>query len=184
MFKHHSTHKSLLAFLPVLLMFLIACSDDDTPAQMQTPTPSPAQQEKSIVLLFENDVHCNVSGYVKFAGYRDAIVAADTEAHARAAADAVKVDIEQLPAYMNAMDAIAEDAIEIHPGTPNAYYETNCIKGPDFDFDSAPNVVKSSPTAPVSPTCIWSRTAATPTSTRTAWSPCTLSPSVSTCICP
>lgn len=58
-----------------------------------------------------------------------AIVAADTEAHARAAADAVKVDIEELPAYMNAMDAIAEDAIEIHPGTPNAYYETNCIKG-------------------------------------------------------
>lgn len=71
-----------------------------------------------------------------------AIVAADTEEHARAAADAVKVDIEELPAYMNAMDAIAEDAIEIHPGTPNAYYETNCIKGPDFDFDSAPNVVE------------------------------------------
>ena len=71
-----------------------------------------------------------------------AIVAADTEAHARAAAAAVKVDIEELPAYMNAMDAIAPDAIEIHPGVPNAYYETNCIKGPDFDFDSAPNVVE------------------------------------------
>lgn len=78
MFKHHFSHKSWLAFLLVLLMFLIACSDDDTPAQIQTPTPPPAQQEKSIVLLFENDVHCNVSGYVKFAGYRDAIVAADT----------------------------------------------------------------------------------------------------------
>ena len=71
-----------------------------------------------------------------------AIVAADTEAHARAAADAVKVDIELLPAYMNAMDAIAEDAIEIHPGVPNDYYETNCIKGPDIDFDAAPNVVE------------------------------------------
>ena len=71
-----------------------------------------------------------------------AIVAADTEAHARAAADAVKVELEELPAYMNALDAIAEDAIEIHPGTPNAYYETNCIKGPDFDFDGAPNVVE------------------------------------------
>ena len=71
-----------------------------------------------------------------------AIVAADTEEHARAAADAVKVDLEELPAYMNAMDAIAEDAIEIHPGTPNAYYETNCIKGPDLDFDAAPNVVE------------------------------------------
>ena len=78
MFEHHSSHKSLLAFLLVLLMFLVACSDDDTPAQTQAPTPPPAQQEKSIVLLFENDVHCNVSGYVKFAGYRDAIVAADT----------------------------------------------------------------------------------------------------------
>lgn len=71
-----------------------------------------------------------------------AIVAADTEEHARAAAAAVKVDIEELPAYMNAVDAIAEDAIEIHPGTPNAYYETNCIKGPDMDFDAAPNVVE------------------------------------------
>lgn len=71
-----------------------------------------------------------------------AIVAADTEEHARAAAAAVKVDIEELPTYMNAMDAIAEDAIEIHPGTPNAYYETNCIKGPDMDFDAAPNVVE------------------------------------------
>lgn len=71
-----------------------------------------------------------------------AIVAADTEAHARAAADAVKVDLEVLPAYMSAPESLAEDAIEIHPGTPNAYYETNCIKGPDFDIDSAPNVVE------------------------------------------
>ncbi len=71
-----------------------------------------------------------------------AIVAADTDAHARAAAAAVKVDVEALPAYMNAMDAIADDAIEIHPGVPNAYYETNCIKGPDMDFDAAPNVVE------------------------------------------
>ena len=31
-----------------------------------------------------------------------AIVAADTEEHARAAAEAVKVEIEELPAYMNA----------------------------------------------------------------------------------
>ncbi|WMJ84008.1 molybdopterin-dependent aldehyde oxidoreductase [Oscillospiraceae bacterium LTW-04] len=71
-----------------------------------------------------------------------AIVAADTEAHARAAAAAVKVDLEVLPAYMSVPEALAEDAIEIHPGVPNAYYETNCIKGPDFDFDSAPNVVE------------------------------------------
>ena len=71
-----------------------------------------------------------------------AIVAADTEEHAREAAKHVKVDLEVLPAYMSAPEALAPDAIEIHPGTPNAYYETNCIKGPDFDFDSAPNVVE------------------------------------------
>ena len=56
-----------------------------------------------------------------------AIVAADTEEHARAAAKTVKLDLESLPAYMSAMEAIADDAIEIHPGTPNIYYETNCI---------------------------------------------------------
>ncbi|MFQ7844910.1 MAG: hypothetical protein ACLRHK_11510 [Coprococcus sp.] len=39
---------------------------------------------------------------------------------------------------MNAMDAIAPDAAEIHPGVPNAFFETNCIKGPDFDWDSIP----------------------------------------------
>ncbi|NCB52025.1 MAG: 2Fe-2S iron-sulfur cluster binding domain-containing protein [Clostridia bacterium] len=71
-----------------------------------------------------------------------AIVAADTEEHARAAAAAVKVDLEVLPAYMSVPEALAEDAVEIHPGVPNAYYETNCIKGPDFNFDSAPNVIE------------------------------------------
>ncbi|HWQ51860.1 MAG TPA: molybdopterin cofactor-binding domain-containing protein [Terriglobales bacterium] len=71
-----------------------------------------------------------------------AIVAADTEAHARAAAKAVKLDLEVLPAYMSAPEALAPDAIEIHPGVPNAYFENNCIKGPDFDFDLAPNVAE------------------------------------------
>jgi aldehyde oxidoreductase len=60
-----------------------------------------------------------------------AIVCADTIEQARAAADRVKVDIEELPAYMNAIDASAEDAIEIHPGTPNVYFEQPTIKGAD-----------------------------------------------------
>ena len=68
-----------------------------------------------------------------------AIVAADTVAHAQAAAEAVKVEIEELPAYMNALDAIAPDAAEIHPGIPNLFFETNCIKGEDFDWDSVPD---------------------------------------------
>lgn len=33
---------------------------------------------KTVVILFENDVHCSVQGYTKIAGLRDAIVEADT----------------------------------------------------------------------------------------------------------
>lgn len=73
-----------------------------------------------------------------------AIVAADTVEHARAAADKVKVEIEALPSYMDAMSALEDDAIEIHPGTPNLYYETNCIKGDEVEpiLESAPHVAE------------------------------------------
>jgi len=60
-----------------------------------------------------------------------AIVCADTRENAKAAAEKVKVDLEILPAYMNAQSAMAEDAIEIHPGTPNVYYDCFCKKGPE-----------------------------------------------------
>jgi aldehyde oxidoreductase len=60
-----------------------------------------------------------------------AIVAADTEEHARAAAEKVTVKLEPLPPYMSAPAAMAEDAIEIHPGTPNVYYEQKIAKGAD-----------------------------------------------------
>jgi len=52
-----------------------------------------------------------------------AIVCADTKAHAEAAVKKVKVELEELPAYMSAPAAMADDAIEIHPGTPNVYFE-------------------------------------------------------------
>ncbi|MBR7551242.1 hypothetical protein KC220_22130, partial [Mycobacterium tuberculosis] len=51
--------------------------------------------------------------------------------HARAAADKVKVDLDVLPAYMSGFAALAPDAIEIHPGVPNAYYEQGVVKGAD-----------------------------------------------------
>lgn len=60
-----------------------------------------------------------------------AIVAADTAAHAQAAVDKVKVELELLPEYMSAPAAMADDAIEIHPGTPNVYFETKVVKGED-----------------------------------------------------
>ncbi len=58
-----------------------------------------------------------------------AIVCAENEYQARAAADKVKVDLEELPAYMSAPEAMADDAIEIHPGTPNVYFELPVVKG-------------------------------------------------------
>ncbi len=60
-----------------------------------------------------------------------AIVCADTEEHAKAAAAKVKVDLEVLPAYLSAQAAMAEDALEIHPGTPNVYFEMALAKGED-----------------------------------------------------
>ena len=75
-----------------------------------------------------------------------AIVCADTIENARAAAAKVKVELEELPAYMNALDAIADDAIEIHPGTPNVYYEQKIAKGQDTKpiIASAPYIVEGS----------------------------------------
>jgi len=58
-----------------------------------------------------------------------AIVCADTKEHAEAAAKKVVVKLEVLPAYMSAPAAMADDAIEIHPGTPNVYFEQRTKKG-------------------------------------------------------
>ncbi|MFP5220892.1 MAG: molybdopterin-dependent aldehyde oxidoreductase [Acidobacteriota bacterium] len=73
-----------------------------------------------------------------------AIVCADTEKQARAAAAKVKVVLEELPAYMSAPAAMADDAIEIHPGTPNVYFVQKIVKGEDTKpvFDKAPVVVE------------------------------------------
>lgn len=58
-----------------------------------------------------------------------AIVCADTKAQALAAVEKVKVSLEELPAYMSAPAAMADDAIEIHPGTPNVYFTQGVVKG-------------------------------------------------------
>ncbi len=73
-----------------------------------------------------------------------AIVCADTQAHADAAAKKVAVKYEELPAYLNARDAAAEDAIEIHPGTPNVFFEQPIVKGEEQAalFGSAAAIVE------------------------------------------
>ena len=52
-------------------MTLISCVSDDNPV-------SPEVAKKSIVILYENDVHCSIDGYTKIAGLRDAINMSDT----------------------------------------------------------------------------------------------------------
>ncbi len=73
-----------------------------------------------------------------------AIVCADTEKNARAAAQKVHVELEPLPAYMSAPEAMAEDAIQIHPGTPNIYYTQKIQKGGETSpiFDAADTVIE------------------------------------------
>jgi aldehyde oxidoreductase len=73
-----------------------------------------------------------------------AIVCADTKENAEAASAKVKVEMEVLPAYMSAPAAMAEDAIEIHPGTPNVYFEQPIAKGQDTGplMESAAHVVE------------------------------------------
>ena len=73
-----------------------------------------------------------------------AIVCAESPAAAREGAKKVKVELEQLPEYMSAPAAMADDAIEIHPGTPNVYYTQNVAKGEDTGpiFESADVVVE------------------------------------------
>jgi aldehyde oxidoreductase len=73
-----------------------------------------------------------------------AIVCAATQKQAKAAADKVKVELEELPAYMSAPAAMAEDAIQIHPETPNVYFEQRVAKGDDTApiFASADHVIE------------------------------------------
>ena len=75
-----------------------------------------------------------------------AIVCADTVKHARDAAKLVKVEYEQLPEYMNALDAMAEDAIEVHPGSPNIFVEAPVFKGQDTRevWDDCDTIVEGS----------------------------------------
>jgi aldehyde oxidoreductase len=80
--------------------------------------------------------------------YGDAIamVLAYSPQIAELGAQKVKVEIEELPAYMDALSAMDEDAIEIHPGTPNIYFETHVVKGEEVDplFESLPYVAEDS----------------------------------------
>lgn len=58
-----------------------------------------------------------------------AIVAAETREQARAAAAAVKVTYEKLPVMLTPEEALARDAVQIHPHSPNLCWQQPVIKG-------------------------------------------------------
>lgn len=76
-----------------------------------------------------------------------AVVAATTRDIARDAAKKVIVELEELPAYMTAIEALASEAVRIHPETPNEFCFSRVLKG-DQDiekvFAEAPYVVEGS----------------------------------------
>ena len=60
-----------------------------------------------------------------------ALVCADTESEARAAAKAVKCDLEELPVYRNIIESFMPNAIQLHKDLPNFYLEQPVYKGRD-----------------------------------------------------
>ena len=69
-----------------------------------------------------------------------ALVAADTREHAREAAKYVKVEIEQLPEYMNYLEAVAPGAMSIQNG-PNEFFRQPVLKG---DFKNISSIIENS----------------------------------------
>jgi aldehyde oxidoreductase len=102
--------------------------------------PRVTATEQSHVLLAED----------KIFNYGDvvALVVADTKEHARDAAEKVTIDFEQLPEYLNYLEAAMPDAMRIHDDHPNVWAYQPTLKGAKHDtpalFDSAAHVVEGS----------------------------------------
>ncbi|MDR2355060.1 MAG: molybdopterin-dependent oxidoreductase, partial [Clostridiales Family XIII bacterium] len=75
-----------------------------------------------------------------------ALVAADTEEHAREAAKRVKQNLEPLPAYKSLLESVMPNAIQLHETLPNFFMEQPVFKGEDTAelFEDAPFVAEGS----------------------------------------
>ncbi len=74
-----------------------------------------------------------------------ALVCADTRAHAKAAAAAVKVELEPLPEYLSYLEAVTPDAEKIHDWMAdtyggNIYSELPVLKG---DHENVPDLIEN-----------------------------------------
>ncbi len=97
-------------------------------------TPRTTAFDQVHKLLFDDEI-VNYGNVV-------ALVAADTKAHAQAAAAKVKVEIEQLPEYMNYLDAVMPDAKRIYPNMDNIYSCQPLLKG---DAENVPDLIDNAP---------------------------------------
>ena len=70
-----------------------------------------------------------------------AVVCADTRENARKAAEAVKVNLEQLPEYLNYLDAVMPDAVRIDKDTPNLFIQQPVLKG---DYENITDIISNS----------------------------------------
>lgn len=76
-----------------------------------------------------------------------ALVAADTKAHAQAAAQKVTMEYEDLPAYLSYLEAVVPDAKRIHEQHPNLWCDQPTLKDAENIaeiFEEAPYVVEGS----------------------------------------
>jgi len=103
-------------------------SDADKEAQVPwfRKMGPPGSSPQAVSRLF--DPHC------RFAGEEIAVVAAETQAQAWDAVQAIEVQYEKLPVITNVEDALKPGAAAIHeggnhPGTPNAYSRGDVAKG-------------------------------------------------------
>lgn len=64
-----------LTLLPLMLVAIVSVSSCDDATEEFIDRP---EDNRSIVVIYDNDVHCAIEGYAKMAGYRDAILEADT----------------------------------------------------------------------------------------------------------
>lgn len=67
--------KGKMIAMGAALILVVALSSCVNTKRVVTSATTP---QKSIVILYENDVHCEIAGYAKLAGFRDAIAASDT----------------------------------------------------------------------------------------------------------
>jgi aldehyde oxidoreductase len=82
-----------------------------------------------------------------------AVVAADTRAHAREAAKRVKMEYEKLPEYLEFLDAVTPDAVQLHPTAPNIFMRQPVVKGEPADevIESSAYSVRASVRSPREP---------------------------------